>query len=333
MKARDMTQPEKTRNPRRLGLRWIVAGLIAVVLAFLGITAYVYVFPERVARGVVESWRRNAQLTRHEIDLPDGFRCVYLEGGTGDPLVLLHGFGADKDNFGPLAFYLGRHYRLIIPDLAGFGESSKPPDADYGPPAQARRIHSLVQALNLGKIHLGGSSMGGEISIAYASAYTNELSSLWLLAPAGVWSAPKSEVMRAIAEGKPNPMLVRNEEEFARLFALVAHKPLPVPSPVLRALAQARIKNFALEESIFPQITGYSVEPPASEIDIPTLIVWGEKDRALHVEGGRILQRLVRRSELILLPEIGHLPMIETPERVASDYLAFRRGIKGTISR
>lgn len=319
------TSESAIQGTLRHRLRNILAGLLlAMVLFCLCAVGYVYFFPEQIAHRTVESWRRNAKLTRHEIELAGGYHCVYLEGGAGEPLVLLHGFGADKDNFGPVAYFLGPHFRLIIPDLAGFGEASKAPDADYSPPAQAERIYSLAQALKLGRFHLGGSSMGGQIAIACAAAYTNDVASLWLLAPAGVWTAPASDIFQTIAAGKGNPMLVRNEEEFARLFALVMHKPPHVPVPVLRVLAQMRIQNAALEERIFPLLTNCFVEPMATNLNLPTLIVWGENDRSLHVEGGRILNKALRGSELILLPEIGHLPMIEAPERVAHDYVVFR---------
>ncbi len=328
MSTKNTPQPANPVTPRHRLRNFAAALLVAIVLICLCIAGYVHFFPEQIARRTVESWRRNAKLTRHEIDLPGGYHCVYLEGGTGEPLVLLHGFGANKDNFGPVAHLLGPHHRLIIPDLAGFGEASKTPDADYSPPAQAQRIHSLAQALKLGRFHLGGSSMGGQIAIACAAAFTNDVASLWLLAPAGVWTAPASDVFQTIAAGKGNPMLVRNEDEFTRLFALVMHKPPPVPRPVLRVLAQMRIQNAALEERIFPLLTNCFVEPLAARLNVPTLIVWGENDRSLHVDGGRILNKALRGSELILLPEIGHLPMIEVPERVAHDYLAFRQKLR-----
>jgi pimeloyl-ACP methyl ester carboxylesterase len=85
-----------------------------------------------------------------------------------------------------------------------------------------------------------------------------------------------------------------------------------------------RIRNFDLEEKIFPQITGYSVEDKVAGLAVPTLIVWGEEDRALHRGGAEILHRLLPRSEVILMPGIGHLPMLEAPQRSAEDYLRFR---------
>jgi pimeloyl-ACP methyl ester carboxylesterase len=106
-------------------------------------------------------WQRwRSGLTRKEIEIPGGLRYVYLEGGRGEPLLLLHGFGANKDNFTPIARYLTPHFRVIAPDHIGFGESSHPQDAEYAAPAQAERLRLFMQALGIPRFHLGGSQWG-----------------------------------------------------------------------------------------------------------------------------------------------------------------------------
>ena len=93
--------------------------------------------------------RSRAGLVHKDVTLSDGTRIAYLEGGSGEPLVLVHGFGADKDNFTRVARWLTPHYRVIAPDLVGFGESTHLPDADYHYAAQAERVRAFVQALGL----------------------------------------------------------------------------------------------------------------------------------------------------------------------------------------
>ena len=110
------------------------ASVAAVVLAVVG---FVYLAPETALRYAVDAEHGRAGLTRREIDLPGGLHYVYLEGGRGEPLMLLHGFGADKDNFTLAARFLTPHFRVIVPDHIGFGESAHPQDADYAPAGAA----------------------------------------------------------------------------------------------------------------------------------------------------------------------------------------------------
>jgi len=129
-------------------LKFVVAAVLVIAVAAIG---FVYLAPERFTELMLHLDRRAAGLVRKEIDLPGGLHYVYLEGGKGEPLVLLHGFGGMKDNFARVARFLTPRYRVIVPDEIGFAESSHPPDADYGSQAQAERVHALAQALGIGR--------------------------------------------------------------------------------------------------------------------------------------------------------------------------------------
>lgn len=303
--------------------------IVIIVCAFVALFAalavgFVYLAPETATRALINLDRWRAGLVRKEISLPDGTRYVYLEGGQGEPLMLLHGFGANKDNFSRVSAYLTPRYRVIIPDHIGFGESAHPQDADYSPVAQAERIHTLAQALGITAVDVCGSSMGGQIALTYAALYPAEVRSLWLLAPAGIWSAPPSEVRTRFDQTGENPLIVRNEEDYARLFELVMSDRPFVPRPILNVLAKERIRNVALEERIFQQIINDSVEQRISGLTTPTLIVWGDRDRIIHVETANLLHRLMPNSEVIIMPEVGHAPMLERPRQIAEDYFGFR---------
>jgi len=300
----------------------VVAGLGLVALAAGGY--FYFQAPERAVRAALEVERRLAGLERREAEIPGGLKYAYLEGGKGEPLLLLHGFGANKDNFARVAKYLTPHYRVLIPDHIGFGESSHPPKADYSPQAQAERLRALARKLGVTRLHLGGNSMGGQIALTYAALYPKEVQSLWVLNAAGVWSAPPSEVRKRIAGTGHNPMIVKNEEEFAQLLAVVTAVPLPVPRRFLDVVAQERIKNHDLEQRIFKQLAEDSVEKRIRGLDTPALVVWGAQDRVLHPGTAGILQMLLTRSEVVMMQGVGHLPMLEQPERSALDYLQFR---------
>ncbi len=306
-------------------LKWILGALGVLGALVLGAGVYLYTTaPERAVRAAFEYERRLAGLERKEITVAGGLRYVYLEGGQGAPLLLLHGFGANKDNFTRVAKYLTPHFRVIIPDHAGFGESAKPPQADYGPRAQAERLRTFARALGVSKLHLGGNSMGGHIALTYAALYPNEVESLWLLSAAGVWSAPPSELRKRMTDTGENPLLVQDEDDFAQLVAMVTAKPLMIPRPFLDVVAQERVKNYALEERVFKQLAADSVEERIRGLAVPTLIVWGQQDRVLHPGTAGILQMLLIKSEVVMMQGVGHVPMLEQPERSALDYLRFR---------
>ncbi|MDO8650604.1 MAG: alpha/beta hydrolase [Undibacterium sp.] len=310
-------------------MRFIKLLSITLLVIVLGVVSFVYFAPVQATRIALDADRQHSGLVRKEIVLPDGMHYVYLEGGKGEALMLLHGFGANKDNFTRVAHWLTPHYRVIVPDLLGFGESSHPADADYTSRAQAKRLRGLVQALGIKTLHLGGNSMGGQIAMAYAALHPNEVTSLWLLDPAGIWSAPKSELEKIIRSQGRNPLIAKNEDEFAYIFSFVMSNPPFIPKPMLNVMALGQINNVILSERIFNQIVADSVEQSVTGLTTPTLIVWGDQDRVINVATAEILHKLMPRSQLAIMTGAGHLPMLERPRQSAAEYLHFRGQLHG----
>ena len=277
---------------------------------------------------LVQYERNKSDLAVKALTLSSGDKMVYAENGNvaGEPLLLIHGFGGNKDNFTRIARQL-ESYHLIMPDLLGFGESSKPMTADYRADAQATRLHELLQAKGLtSNIHVGGNSMGGAISVAYAAKYPKEVKSLWLIDSAGFWSAgvPKS-LEGATLEN--NPLLINKTEDFYNMYDFVMSKPPYIPKSVKAVFAQERIANKALESKILAQIVEDNVEERAkviAEYNIPTLVVWGEEDKVIKPETVTLIKEIIPQSEVITMPKIGHAPMIEAVKQTANDYKAFR---------
>jgi pimeloyl-ACP methyl ester carboxylesterase len=309
-------------------MRIIRAVIGFIVILILSSILFVYLAPEKATAMAIGLERKLAGLSLKEIDLPGGLHYAYLEGGQGEPLMLLHGFGADKDNFVRVARFLTNRYRVIIPDNLGFGESGHPADADYRPGAQAARLRNLARALGITKVHLGGSSMGGHISMMYAAMYPDEVQSLWLLDPGGIWSAPPGELQKVITQGGENPLMAKSEDDFARIFAFVMSKPPFIPRPMLNVMAKERIRNYNLEKRIFKELSDDSIEKHVTGLKTPALIVWGENDRVISAATAGVLHNLMPESRVIIMPGVGHLPMIEEPDRAAGDYLKFRDGLK-----
>lgn len=299
--------------------------ILVVVLAALAVLAALILFtPARVAETLFSLDRTRSGLERKEVVLPGGERMVYLEGGQGEPLLLAHGFRGNKDHFTRTARFLTGHYRVIVPDLIGFGESDHPAGADYTPAAQARRLHALMQRLRIDGAHLGGSSMGGQIALHYAALYPEQTRSLWLLAPNGVPGAQPSELARGMAAGERNALMARNEEEFGRLFEMVMADPPFMPGFVRNSVAREPLRFQELHERIFADINR---GPVPGDVKTPALIVWGERDRVLDVSGAAALARLLPQATVMVMPGVGHLPMLERDRQVAEDYLAFQAAL------
>ncbi len=277
--------------------------------------------------------RSRAGLQRKEIVLPDGSRIVYLEGGAGAPLVLVHGFGADKDNFTRVARTLTPHYRVIVPDLVGFGESSHRTDVDYHYAAQAARLHEFTQALGLSRFDLGGNSMGGGIAMGLAAQHPQEVASLWLIDCAGIAAAPPSELAKIIATTGVNPLMITRESDFPAFLHFVMSDPPYIPDAVMDVLARERIANQALEAQVFRQIATDSVDDAVRGLATPTLITWGAEDRALSVGTVPVLQALLPNAQAVVMPHVGHAPMIERPQQSAEDYVRFREQLAAASPR
>ena len=307
---------------KRLGL----AALFS--LSVVGCTTAPNTLAVNTTQKIIQYERNKSDLEIKSLTLASGDKMVYAENGNvaGEPLLLIHGFGGNKDNFTRIARQL-EGYHLIIPDLLGFGASSKPMSADYRSEAQAMRLHELLQAKGLAaNIHVGGNSMGGAISVAYAAKYPKEVKSLWLVDSAGFWSAGIHEAL-AGATLENNPLLVNNNEDFYNMYDFVMYKPPYLPKSVKAVFAQERIANKELHAKILKQIVTDNVEERAKVIaqyKIPTLVVWGEKDQIIKPETVKLIKEIIPQSEVIMMPEVGHVPMVEALDKTADDYKAFR---------
>lgn len=307
---------------KRLGLAAIFS------LSMVGCNTAPNTLAVNTTQKIIQYERNKSDLEIKSLTLASGDKMVYAENGNvaGEPLLLIHGFGGNKDNFTRIARQLDG-YHLIIPDLLGFGESSKPMSADYRSEVQATRLHELLQAKGLvSNIHVGGNSMGGAISVAYAAKYPKEVKSLWLVDSAGFWSAGIHEAL-AGATLENNPLLVNNNEDFYKMYDFVMYKPPYLPKSVKAVFAQERIANKELHAKILEQIVTDNVEERAKVIaqyKIPTLVVWGEKDQIIKPETVNLIKEIIPQSEVIMMPEVGHVPMVEALEKTADDYKAFR---------
>jgi pimeloyl-ACP methyl ester carboxylesterase len=293
--------------------------------AFIGLWGWMsLVMKKPIAQAIIQVERTRAGLEAKTIEIP-GMRIAYLEGGSGSPLVLIHGSGDDKDHWLWVSKYLTKHFRVIALDLPGFGESGKPPERRYTAQDQADNIKAFIRALGLRNFHLGGHSLGGKISAVYAARHPSQVKSLWLVAPAGVYSAQPSEMQKLIGKGFTIPIFGRTVREFDQLLFFTMNNPPYIPNPVKEVLIERAAEDYDLHNRIYREVfqEGFRLEDIAEDLTMPTRIVWGDQDRILHYSGAEILDELLPDSSSLILKGIGHAPMIEKPKRVAEDFAAF----------
>lgn len=274
----------------------------------------------------IDGMRRDANLTIKSVDIPD-FKIVYAEGGTGDTIIMVHGFGGSKDNWLKIAKYFTPNYRVIIPDLPGHGESSKPQNANYNHMSQVERLNLFAKELKLTKFHLVGNSMGGNIAGNYAADYPEMVNTLALFESSGVNPPIKSELFMLLEKGK-NPLVVEEVNDYEKFLAFVFVKPPQSPAVINQYLEQQAIEYAPLKKKIGNDIWAdfFILGEKLNKITAPTLIVWGDSDRVFHKSSVPIFEKNIKNSKSVIIKECGHLPMMEKPEETAKIYQDFLKG-------
>ena len=259
----------------------------------------------------------------------ESFEICYNEGGKGETVLLLHGFGGIKEMWTEFAQFLIPSYHVIVLDLPGHGKSTKSIEASYTIDTQADRIDQFADALGLSKFHLAGNSMGGTISGEYAAKYPDRVLSLGLFDTGGVPSAEMSEYIMALNDGR-NLLIATNREEYNKVMELVFFKVPDWPEEQMEAGFKRTISDPELKEKIFADIISGSTPPleaKLNKINAPTLILWGDKDRILDVSSTKILEKGLSNSKTIIMEEMGHCPQMERPEETAGYYIEFLQSI------
>ncbi len=303
-----------------------LAIVAALVVAWLVIT---FVVPIPFINGLLRLVRRVCGLEMRTIDV-GGVTWPYLDGGprSGEVLLLLHGFGGDKDNWPIYARGLRRDYRVIIPDLPGFGENFRDNRDDYGMAAQAERLHAFVRALSIERFHVAGNSMGGFLALKYALSYPDAVMTLTLLNSAGVTGANASE-LEVMAERGESPLVVRSEQDFDWLIRFLVHRRLPVPRVFKRYFCNRAIARQAFLDYVFWSLVKEIKASPLNDelpgVVNPTLIIWGRHDRLIDVSCVDTLEAGIPDSRSIVYDDIGHVPMLECPARAAAAHLEHLR--------
>lgn len=300
--------------------------LMYLVILAAGLIGLMALFPEQTTNLGIRAERSASGLEHKTVVIGDE-TWHYLEGGPhdADVVLLLHGFGGDKDNWTRFSRSLTDYFRVIAPDLPGFGESTRHPDWDYSLPPQRDRVHSFVRALDLERFHIAGNSMGGHLAALYTHKFPEQVLSMALINNAGIDAPEESDLRRALAKGD-NPLVVESLEGFDELLAFVSYKTPFIPWPMKGVFAQRAMDHAAFNRFIFESVVSDSsskLEPILADIDAPSLILWGEYDRVLDVSSIEVMRPLLPQAEVVIMKDTGHVPMLERPAETATHYLEF----------
>lgn len=280
---------------------------------------------EKVVDSALSLEQKISRLERKSIQI-DGHDIAYLEGGNGPVILMLHGITADSGNWTRFARHFSDRYRVIIPDLPGFGRSSRIDSASYSIPKQAERIQALMQAFGVKQFHLVGNSMGGYIGAYYAATHPEQVLTLGLFDAAGVDSPQKTDFMQQLYAGN-NLMLPKDREDFRRVLKLVMEEPPFIPDYVLDVLADRAVEHKPFNAKVFAELRQQELNlaPLLPQVKAPTLLLWGDKDRIIDMSSIPVFQQNLTQAKtsVVVMPNVGHLPMLERPGETAKHYQAF----------
>jgi abhydrolase domain-containing protein 6 len=302
--------------------------LIAISVIIIAMVTGYYAFPEKIAGYMIDMARSKAGLTKKEIKIDD-HNIVYLEGGQGPTILLLHGYTANKYNWLSFATFLTKNYHVVIPDIPGYGESSKIERGSYDLSNQISRLHKFAQAVDLKKFHVAGNSMGGLFAGTYAVRYPDEIISLGLFDAAGVMSLGKSVVRNMMEKGE-NQLVVKDSKDWPRFMALMFVNPPSIPYPIEKVMIKTALANRIFYEKEGKELAPafYSLEKDLPNIKVPALILWGDQDKIIDVSSVPVFQKGLRNHKTVIIKDCGHLPMLERPQETATQYIDFIKGIK-----
>ncbi|WP_297790561.1 alpha/beta fold hydrolase [uncultured Marinobacter sp.] len=275
----------------------------------------------------IEWERSRAGLTEDRIQIGE-LDIAYLRNQkitNGTPVVLLHGFGANKDNWIRFAGELTDDFNVYAIDLPGHGDSSKELDLGYRFEDQVQHVSRIIAALDIDQPHMMGNSMGGAITALYAATFPGQVRSAVLFDPAGIFEYD-SELVELVTEGD-NPLIPKKPGDFDRLLDFALEKRPFAPWPILDVMEEKAIANREVNEVIFAAIRDSGYEPgfrnDIERIEAPVLVVWGKKDRVINYRNSDIFVERIPHARKVLLDGVGHAPMIEVPEESARLFRQF----------
>jgi pimeloyl-ACP methyl ester carboxylesterase len=259
-----------------------------------------------------------------------GHRVEYREIGDGPPVVLIHGMINSSRHWEAVARQLSRGHRVIAPDLIGHGDSATP-RGDYSLGAHAAAIRDLLTVLGVERASIVGHSLGGGVALQFFYQFPQRTERLALVSSGGLGrevspllrTAALPGMSAALALASHPSVIAGLEEVSARLQARGQGIGASVQA-VARALRPLGRRG---SREAFLHTLRAVIDPKGQRVSatdrlhllrvVPTLIVWGERDRTIPIEHGRAAHEAVPGSTFRTLPRAAHFPHLEDPDGLA----------------
>ncbi len=261
----------------------------------------------------------------------EGLSTRYLTAGEGSPLLLLHGVGDNALDWQWVMPALARKHRVLALDFPGSGGSARPANDDYSPAFFTRFVAAFLDALGVDNAAVLGNSLGGLVGLRLALSEPERVTALGLVASAGlgreVTYALRSLALPgygrlAVGWGKRPPGAAQRAlGRSALLFA----RPRRVPREWLKEQYRlARMQGFleAQLATVRAQVglrgQREVLTDRLAQLEVPTIVVWGTRDRVVPYSQAKEAASWLQEGSLELIPDCGHLPHVEQPERFMS---------------
>ncbi len=225
-----------------------------------------------------------------------GLKINYKTLGEGKPLLILHGWGSSSEKWQKIGELLvQKGVKVIIPDLPGFGKSEEPQKA-WNLDQYCDFVEEFIKILNLDKFYLLGHSFGGSLAVKFSLQHPEKVAKLFLVSAACIRKKSlKNKLFKFIS----------------RFFKI---KPLFLRKFFYRKSDYLSVKGVMKE--IYLKVIEEDLSDVLEKVKVPAIIIWGAKDKITPIKQAKLIKTKIRNSELKIIPNIGHSPHLEAPEKL-----------------
>lgn len=260
----------------------------------------------------------------------NGLKVHYTDEGQGVPVLMIHGYGGSHRNFDTLASLMKNDFRVIRVDLPGFALSDVPQDVSTGDDIvemYRRFMKDFIADVVGDSIYVIGNSMGGWMAWEIAAEMPERLKGLVILNAAGYEMEKVVKTVVPFLRLKPVQAMMQRGMPYwvsKRNVKACYANPQKVQESSIRAAYELNNREGNLPWMLKLAASGQMPDTTRiAKIQVPTLIVWGEKDKLIPHGHADRFERDIKGSRKLIYPDAGHLPMIEQPKRLYADFRSF----------